>query len=84
MTVHNLENTCPECTRLLVKLEWLERLYTVAFDTMVERSGSTLGAEFIKLRMAADEARLDSEAAYLELQQHKRKHGKVLSRAAHF
>ena len=64
---------CSECVHLLAECERLNEAYTVAFDTMLGRSGTMQGSDFIKLRIATDEAWIDSERARLKLQEHKRR-----------
>jgi hypothetical protein len=57
--------------------ERLDRIYTVAFHTMVERSGTTVTAEFVRLKAASDEGRIDADVARLELENHRRRHAKA-------
>lgn len=54
----------------------MARAYIIAFDAMVSSCTGPV-AEFIKLRLAADKARVDSEAAQLELKKHKRSHARA-------
>jgi hypothetical protein len=68
---------CGECNRLRLEYERLERAYASAIDTLTTRSAIAPVAEYIRLRTFADEARLDSEVARLELEQHKRIHAKA-------
>jgi hypothetical protein len=58
----------------LAEQERLDLAYTSAFDAMIVGSGTIPGAEFIKLRMATNKARICSEVARLELERHKLKH----------
>src|ERR1700733_3386735 len=68
---------CPQCTRLTADLDRLERAYAAALGVLTARAHIARGNEYNALRIAADEARIDSEVARLELEQHKRKHAKV-------
>lgn len=68
---------CHECNRLLVEYERLENLYVVAVNALNARSETARASEYIKLRAAADEARMDAELARLELEQHQQIHRKA-------
>jgi hypothetical protein len=68
---------CPECDRLLAHYERLEGVYAIAIQTLGARRDSSLVSEYIRLRTAADEARVDCEVVRLELEQHKRVHAKA-------
>ena len=57
--------------------ERLERAYASAINTLTARSDIAPLAEYIRLRTVADEARIDSELARLELEEHKRIHSKA-------
>jgi hypothetical protein len=67
---------CPECVRLLAESERLERCYVAAFGTMVDSSAAP-AAEFTKLRIAADLARIDSEVVRQKLERHRCIHSGV-------
>jgi len=65
---------CSECNRLTDEFGRLERAYATAVGVL---TASAHADEYARLRVAADEARIDSEVARLELEQHKRKHAKA-------
>jgi len=67
---------CPECSRLAADYRRLNQAYTVAFDAMLAAS-KVPASDFIKVRIAADDARIDSELARVELEQHKQIHAKA-------
>jgi hypothetical protein len=68
---------CGQCDRLRLEYERLERAYAAAIDTLTTRSDTAPAAEYIRLRTFADDARLDSEVARLELEKHKRIHSRA-------
>ena len=68
---------CPECDRLLAEYERLEGDYATAIQTLGARRSRAVASEYIRLRTADDEARVDCEVARLELEQHKRIHGRA-------
>ena len=68
---------CPECDRLLAAYERLEGDYATAIQTLGSRRDTAAAPEYIRLRTAADEARIDCEVARLEMEQHKRVHSKA-------
>ena len=68
---------CSECDRLRSEHERLKRAYASAINILTARFDITPAAEYIRLRAIADEARIDSEVARLELEQHKRIHSKA-------
>jgi hypothetical protein len=75
---------CPECAHLIGECERLNDAYMVAFDAMIEHSGTTHRADFTRLKIATDDAWFDWERARLKLREHKRRHaGSELSHAAH-
>ena len=67
---------CSECSRLLTERARLARVYTIAFDA-ANRASLKPTAEFLKLITAADEAKLESKVASMELHQHRRAHGQA-------
>lgn len=68
---------CMECARLLVEYEVLDGQYASAVNSLAARRETASAPEFTKLRVAADEARLDAELARLELERHQRVHRKA-------
>lgn len=68
---------CPECARLLDEYETLERAHATAVGRVAASAQSDNAREYQRLRARADEARLDSEVARLELEQHRRRHAKA-------
>jgi len=68
---------CLECDRLLAEYEKLETDYATTVQTLGARRDIASASEYIRLRTAADEARIDCEVARLELEQHKRIHAKA-------
>jgi len=68
---------CSECNRLLAEYERLEADYAMAIQTLGARRDIAVASEYLRLRTAADEARVDCEVARLELEQHKRIHSKA-------
>ena len=64
---------CPECARLLADYRRLDQAYGVAFDAMLAAS-KVPASDFIKVRIVADEARIESELAWLDLEHHQRIH----------
>lgn len=65
---------CAECDRLLAEYERLEQAYATAVNVLNSSAETANVSEYMRLRAAADEARLDSEVARLQLEQHKRVH----------
>jgi len=68
---------CSECDRMLAEYERLEGDYATAIQTLGARRDTAIASEYIRLRTAADEARIDCEVARLELERHKRIHAKA-------
>ncbi len=68
---------CLECARLLAEYEKLESDYGTAIQALGSKRDTGVASEYIRLRTAADEARIDCELARLELEQHKRVHAKA-------
>jgi hypothetical protein len=68
---------CSECARLLTEfVRQADGLYD-AVETLATRIEFAGVAEYFVLKIAMDEARIDSELARLELMQHKMKHAWV-------
>jgi hypothetical protein len=67
---------CPECDRLTAEYRRLEQEYASAVNLLNAPIASEV-REYIKLRAAADEARIDAEIARLELEKHKGVHRKA-------
>jgi hypothetical protein len=68
---------CGQCDRLRSEYERLERAYAFAINNLAARSGTAPLTEYTRLRVIADEARIDSEVARLELEKDKRIHFKA-------
>ena len=64
---------CAECTRLFEEYERLDRIYASAHMAMIHASVGP-APNYNEMRVAANNAQLDSEAARLELDQHRRSH----------
>jgi len=69
--------SCTECDRLQAEHARLEQAYATAVNTMNGRIETLAASEYMRLRAAAEEVRIDSEVARLELEQHKRVHSKA-------
>jgi hypothetical protein len=65
---------CSECIRLTAGFDRLERAYAAKVGILTASAHTAQANEYTTLKVAADEARIDSEVARLELEQHKRKH----------
>jgi hypothetical protein len=65
---------CAECKRLMVEFEKVGRSYTAAMKALLARRETAPSLEYVRLRTANDEARIDYESARLDLEQHKRTH----------
>jgi hypothetical protein len=70
---------CSECDRLQAECARLEQAYETALNTLDIRIDTSPASEYMRLRAAVAEARIDSEVAHLELQRHKRVHSKANS-----
>ena len=68
---------CAECDRLLAQYARLEQAYEIAVETLPPGMGTLSVREYMRLRTAADEARIDLGVAHLKLEQHKRIHTKA-------
>jgi hypothetical protein len=68
---------CVECDRLRGEYERLLSAYITGVNVLSGRSGAIPACEYMRLRADADEARIDSELAHLELERHKRIHAKA-------
>jgi len=55
----------------------LEQTDATAVNTLNGRMETLAAPEYMRLRAAADEARIDSEVTRLELEQHKRVHSRA-------
>jgi len=64
---------CAECTRLFEEYERLDRIYASAHMAMIHASVGP-AANYNETKAMASNAHLDSEAARLELDQHRRSH----------
>jgi hypothetical protein len=64
--------TAPECTRLTAEYEHLKRVYGVAVERLFAIGYQATDAGYKRLRMATEDARIDLEAARLELEKHER------------
>jgi hypothetical protein len=62
---------CVECDRLRAEYERLLLAYASAVNLLSSRSGTAAAFEYMRLRAGADEARIDSEIARLELERHR-------------
>lgn len=67
---------CAECDRLLAQYERLARAYATAIDTMNIRMGNSPSFEYTQLSTGIDDARINSEIALTELEQHKLVHSR--------
>jgi hypothetical protein len=65
---------CAECDRLRSECERLEQAYAAAINTLNSRVGNAPSFEYIELSTAVNEARIDSEIARTELEQHRLVH----------
>jgi hypothetical protein len=59
---------CGECARLMAEHERLDTLQTNAVHALYH--GPLMGHEFVKQKIALDDARMDAEIARLELTNH--------------
>jgi len=64
---------CIECDRFHVKYERLDRKYTSALDAIVDASAGA-NQEYIRRRAEYDQATLDLERVWLELENHRQVH----------
>jgi len=60
---------CPECVRITIEYESLERTYAAAIENLTARPNARAN-EYQRLRKMADKARLDAEVGRLELEKH--------------
>ena len=65
---------CSERIRLTAGFDRLERAYAAALGILSASARTAPAYAYNALRVAADQARLDSEVARLELEQHKQSH----------
>jgi hypothetical protein len=69
---------CSECDRREAEYARLEQACARAVNTLNSSMGTLLPTpEYMCLRAAAEEARIDSEVARIELEQHKRVRAKA-------
>ena len=68
---------CSECYRLAAEFERLARAYATAIGVLTASAHTARADEYAGLRVSADEARIDSGVARLELEQHWQKHAKI-------
>ena len=68
---------CPECNRLSAQYARLERAHADVIKTLSDRIETLSAREYMRLRAAADEARIDAEIAHTEFEQHQRIHAKA-------
>lgn len=68
---------CAECARLLAEYERLQSVHATAVQVLYTRIGPLQSTEW--LTTAVDHARLNSETARLEFEQHERSHPKAES-----
>jgi len=66
------QSTVPECPRLTAEYEHLKRAYGVAVSRLFATGYQATDAEYKLLKMATEDARIDLEAARLELEKHTR------------
>ena len=65
---------CSKCTRLLAAREKLKSNHATAVEALSTRRDTSNVREYFRLKNEADKARLDSEFAQSELQQHQWSH----------
>jgi len=65
---------CTECICLQKEFDRRERAYAHAYGVLTSVSETARAHEYSRLRGIADEARIDSEVARLELEQHQKSH----------
>jgi hypothetical protein len=68
------QENCPECDRLISEHGLLKQIYMTALQARIECRADTPASEYIKLRIAAEEAWLDAESARLAVEQYRRGH----------
>ncbi len=68
---------CQECVRLRSKYERVALRYAKALEIMTAQKKTTVASEDIRLRTAANEAHIDCDIAWLDLEKHKRVHAKA-------
>jgi hypothetical protein len=62
---------CSECDRLTAEYQRLQQEYAAAVNLLNASGAASEVRVYVKLRAAADEARIKAEIARLELQKHK-------------
>lgn len=65
---------CAECDRLRAECERLEHAYAAAINTLNSRVGNAPSFEYIELSTAVHDARINSEIAGTEFEQHRLVH----------
>ena len=65
-------DTCPECERLRAQVKRLEGTYAAA--RALSSSTETARPEYLSLKLAAEDAQLDLEIAFLAFEKHKGDH----------
>jgi hypothetical protein len=68
---------CIECARLIAEYKRLHEAYVIAFGATIAAS-SLSSAEFIRAKVASDDARFDTEVARLELERHRQAHSNTV------
>lgn len=69
--------TCSHCDRLQREFDRAERVYARAYGVFTSSALTPRASEYNRLKAIADEARIDSEVARLELEQHTRIHARA-------
>jgi hypothetical protein len=72
-----LEMACPECKRLREIYEARRRVYNAARSVMIEASTAGSVSTFSSFKVLADDTRIDSELARLEMARHERHHAQA-------
>jgi hypothetical protein len=65
---------CAKCSLLLAEYARRYGTYRAAFNALAERVEAAPIAEYNVLRIARDDARIDSELARVELERHQQEH----------
>jgi hypothetical protein len=68
---------CPECLRLTIQFERIERVFESALGLLALSPITTLEPAGCRLRDASDKAGVASQSALVELDRHRRKHFKT-------
>jgi hypothetical protein len=67
---------CVYCNQFRSEHERLEQVYATAVNALNARDKKAPLAEYHRLRIAADDARIDAEVSRLECEKHNRMHRK--------